>query len=237
MNNNLKSSSTDLVPKGFVRPKQNFYSSIVSFFSPVFTNISKEDNERLQIISNTYLQALILLDRFIDDGHDKFIFIQGVDNLEKAIKQLSYFFSDKHPFWDELKECKTKFYKAMLLEEKLNSKKTVFTEELFLDLAISKSAICYGLLNAMKFLNHSNIFSQQLTFCLESIHIAFQYQDKDGNFINYSVFRVHNDYISADNAGKKSGKYLNHTIRNKGNPSKNFMQNYHNNVAINISHS
>ena len=45
--------------------------------------------------------------------------------------------------------------------------------------------------------------------------IAFQYQDKDGNFINYSVFRVHNDYISADNAGKKSGKYLNPTGQEK----------------------
>ena len=45
--------------------------------------------------------------------------------------------------------------------------------------------------------------------------IAFQYQDKDGNFINYSVFRVHNDYISLDNAGKKSGKYLNPTGEEK----------------------
>ena len=45
--------------------------------------------------------------------------------------------------------------------------------------------------------------------------IAFQYQDKAGNFIDYTVFRVHNDYVALDAAGKKSAKYLNPTGQEK----------------------
>ncbi len=45
--------------------------------------------------------------------------------------------------------------------------------------------------------------------------IAFQYQDKKGNFIDYSVFRLHNDYVALDAAGKKSAKYLNPTGQEK----------------------
>jgi len=168
--------------KNSLSDKHKFYISLASFYAPAFSHLHPRQLEDLTEASYLYFRSLLLADSLFDDAagmEDKLLLLLPI--YEEAVKKLSWLFKEQHAFWPKFYNSKRKYYRSIKHEKSLTPTSSI-SNSTFREIAISKSAVCYSILEAMNDLGNKSIDISDLQESLENIHIAFQYLDDIDDF-------------------------------------------------------
>jgi len=171
-----------LGPKNLLTDKHKFYIDLVSFYAPAFLHLHPRQLDDLTEASYLYFRSLLLADSLFDDAagkEHKLLLLLPI--YEEAVKKLSWLFEEQHAFWPKFYSSKKEYYRSIKYEKSLHPTCSI-SSATFRGIAISKSAVCYSILEAMNALSHAPIDISDLQESLENIHIAFQYLDDIDDF-------------------------------------------------------
>jgi len=165
--------------------KHIFFINLVDYFSPLFTNISKDKLVRLSGCSYLYYRSILFFDKVIDkqlSDEELPNVLLNLELFEKSVKDLSILFEEGSLFWKKFAKLKES-YKAYVSEEKeLNNSKADFEDSKFEELANGKSLLVHNIINALEVLSGESVHSSELYEIIRCINIAFQYHDDINDF-------------------------------------------------------
>jgi hypothetical protein len=164
-------------------PKEHkFYIQVIEWLAPLFPNVSSDKINTLSDAAYLYFRFLLSFDEFVDvrEGQEKinkFIALkQGFNDYELSTRKLSFLYMEDD-FWNKFEEVRSIYFNTVLLEKRISESRSKIDITLFEKIAKGKSVVCLNAIFGLQFLSENYDYQNDLTTCLEDIHIGLQYID------------------------------------------------------------
>lgn len=182
-----KDLKEELTADDLVR-KHHFYLQLATFLQPAFAAVAGEQVQKVTVCGYLYFRFLLAIDALLDansNGQQSQLVRRLFGYLkvhEQAIVSLAQLFPAADAFWVHFEACKQEYAKANLLEKQISSARSVYSQELFEQIAAGKSAVCYTMAYALAGLAQETVPIQPIKKCLQHLHIAMQCLDDLDDF-------------------------------------------------------
>ncbi len=167
-----------------LKESHKFYINLFRYLHPLYPAVLKID--QLTFAAYLHFRFLLIFDNFLDvkgsnSGNNFESLFVGFELYEKSTRELGSLIKDQN-FWEVFRNLKKKYFSTIQLEKSISQQKSNFTEDLFHQIAVGKSAICLASVQALESLGGNCVHRDDIIECLEHIHLAFQTVDDIDDF-------------------------------------------------------